>query len=225
MDTNYRWHREALAVVGSLLEERFCSSPEREDAEGVEADNDEQRAHDGSSIQLQADVLSWLLVPNVADVDHCLPLQHAKLGAAISAAIKKGGQAKDVRFTQEEWDGFSLLDVPEHSYIQVEGHYFKAGAPLERQLIDFSRLVRMSEVGGALVCRRQLDNNSELACIDGKCQYCGFQQLWSRGLRRRLHAKDHGSSGICGGPDSMLWSQPMSWCALLECLCAIHNKC
>jgi hypothetical protein len=61
-----------------------------------------------------------------------------------------------------------------------------APVPLLKELHDFALLQSRREIGESIVCSETLGDKTEQACIDGKCDKCGFGRLWSRGLRPQV---------------------------------------
>lgn len=192
-------------MVGRLIEERLVSPAEDADDE---TDNQHNRQ--------PADILRWSRVADAGN-DELLrgkPLQHEGLAGAIA----KVGQDV-VHFTKSEWDLFNFPEdkVIEEDYIKVDDLCFRPSPPLLKQMVNFSQLCRMSDIGNALVCGFDLGDSTKKECIDGNCVRCGFHRLWSGGLRPRctngqtsaMSEIDQSESAI-----STLWRQEMSWCSL-----------
>ena len=223
MDINYKWHRETLLVVATMLKALLISpSVDAEDTDLAAADPtaDDPAAADPVDADPPPDVLKWLQLPPPLEVDDdassalTMPGEELPSSAgrkAIAAAIAAQGDASEVRFTESQWQAFGLIGVRADHYVQVGEAYFGPSPSLLEQLVNFASLTLMSSVANELVCSKCLGDDTEQACIDGCCPKCGFHRLWSKGLRPTLF-KDNGdgTEQLRDDVDPM-WDEEVEW--------------
>lgn len=204
VDTNYKWHREALCCVANLLEESQ-SSP-TEDADDIED------VDISAVVMRQPDHLLWSCEKLQLSDEDCNNQDHALSCPLLEEAIFKAA-SNEVRFTQEEWNAFQITNVSHNNFVIVpaQGKRYMPGMPLLAQLIEFSRIQRLSVVGDALVCKGKLSDNSQKECIDGKCNRCGFQRLWSAGLRPNIWKRHANGVDERVPNSSTIWERTISW--------------
>ena len=70
-----------------------------------------------------------------------------------------------------------------------------AGKAMLVKLLDVCRLKSKSDIVKAALCPGAFDGAGKLDCINGSCKACGFEKLWSKGLRKHVvydqgHAKE-----------------------------------
>jgi len=61
-----------------------------------------------------------------------------------------------------------------------------AGKAMLVKLLDFCRLKSKSDMVKAALCPGAFDGAGKLDCINGSCKACGFEKLWSKGLREHV---------------------------------------
>ena len=128
---------------------------------------------------------------------------------ALSAAL-----ATRTRFTEAEWKAFNVTSLSTNHYIKAGDAYFRPADPLLKQLADFAMLTLMSLVGNALVCSDTLGDSTCEACLNGKCQCCGFARLWSKGIRPTLFKQnDDGTEELCHDVDP-IWERKITYDSL-----------
>ena len=190
VDSNYNWHREALVVVAKQLAELL--HPPEMDAEQDNGDDD--------APQPAVNFLEWVpcCLPSLT-CDECKEVVSEALAAALAT-----GQTS---FMPTEWEAFQVTEISSKHFVRAGDQYFKPMCSMLQQLIDFASLRRNTHIGNALVCGNCLGDGTPQACIDGSCERCGFQRLWSNGLRTEIFDAD----GKLADDAHALWSAPISW--------------
>ena len=64
--------------------------------------------------------------------------------------------------------------------------------PLLLELAELADTTSKSTFASKLVCSECLGDDTAEACLDGKCNKCGFGRLWSQGLRPKVMVLDKG---------------------------------
>ncbi|KAL3892591.1 MAG: hypothetical protein SGPRY_014983, partial [Prymnesium sp.] len=176
LDVNYKWHRESLQVVGKLLEQEHYQPHH-------EADNDDSCD--------PPDPHMWVCVgeapPSDADGELLINEQLSRLLSIHT------------RLSKVEWARCGIAKLQMNHYVCVGDKYFVPSQSVEKQFIEFAAHTKMSVIANALVCSECLSDSTKLECLDGACSRCGFQRLWSEGLRPHIDGADP------------FWGQEISW--------------
>lgn len=184
VDVNYKWHRETLLVVATML--AIEMEPPQQDAD---ADDREEQP---------PDALTWHRIgadppTAVADVDDNA-IGEELVNETLAALL-----TKQTRLTEAEWASCGIAKLHSHHYIKAGDSYFRPAPSLEKQLIEFASLTLMSQVGNALVCSECLGDETADDCLHDRCDRCSFRRIWSNGIRKRIE------------PDDEFWAQEISW--------------
>ena len=83
--------------------------------------------------------------------------------------------------------------------------------PLLVELASFATLLSKTKIGDALVCSECLGEKTEVKCLDGECELCGFRRFWSNGLRPQVLKRNSDGTESVRDSVSSLWEKQMSW--------------
>jgi hypothetical protein len=83
---------------------------------------------------------------------------------------------------------------------------------LLKELASLAELASKTAIGAALVCSDCLGDATKEACLDSKCPACGFQRLWSKGMRTKVLqlSTDKKTESMRSGVSS-LWEKQLNW--------------
>lgn len=213
VDTNYKWFRETLTVVCSMLREQL--------------DDPTQDADDEAPLPLSPDCLLWkplkLPAPEDDGTEDREELKgeqpeleaNCELDCPLLAEALRKQCGRVVRFTSSEWDTFGAGEVHSRNYIRVDATLYKPAPSLVEQLVQFSDLQLTGSMGNALVCNECLDTKcSRTECISGECLRCGFHRLWSDGLRKDIIQQSADGAEKISPNAWPLWNAEVGWDAL-----------
>ena len=93
-------------------------------------------------------------------------------------------------------------------------YHYKPAPPLQKQLVDFASLTLMSHAANALVCNGSLGVATAEACINGNCERCGFQSIWSKGLRPKIIKQNADGSEELAEGVNRCWALNTQWDAI-----------